>query len=92
MPRPKRDGARAQEPNKRELTPLFLERLKPQERAFMIWDSKQSGLAMQVQPTGHRSWKVVYTQNRRPRWYTIGAYAKEMTTARQANFRCKADR
>ena len=39
----------------------------------MYWDTLQHGLALTVQPSGHRAWKCVYTiRGRGPRWYSIG--------------------
>jgi integrase len=38
----------------------------------MIWDTQQRGLALSVQPTGHRAYKVVYSFHGRPRWYHLG--------------------
>jgi hypothetical protein len=58
-------------PNKRRLNDLFLKKLKPQERPFLIWDTIQRGLAVQVQPTGQKSWKAIYSFHSRPRWYHI---------------------
>ena len=40
MPRPKRDA------RKRQLTELFVKKVKPEKRAFLVWDSKQHGLAL----------------------------------------------
>jgi integrase len=60
-------------PNKRKLTAIFLQKLKPQARAFMVWDLQQRGLALRVEPTGYRAWKVVYRYHNRPRWYHLGA-------------------
>ena len=60
-------------PNKRKLTTIFLQKLKPQPRGFMVWDSHQRGLALRVEPTGYRAWKVVYRHHNRPRWYHLGA-------------------
>jgi integrase len=73
MPRPNRDRTPAAGPNKRTLTENFLKKLKPQSRKFVVWDSKQRGLAVLVQPTGFKSWKCVYSRHGRPRWYHIGA-------------------
>ena len=42
-------------PNKRKLTELFVKKVKPHERVFLVWDTHQRGLALQVQPTGHRA-------------------------------------
>ena len=65
MPHPK--------PNKRKLTDLFLKKLQPQASTFVVWDLQQRGLAIRVQPTGHKSWKCIYAFHGRPRWYHIGA-------------------
>src|SRR5262249_10239237 len=62
--------------NKREITPLFLRTLKPREQAFLIWDAKQGGLALSVQPSGHMAWKAIYSRNGRTRWFTIGPVSK----------------
>jgi integrase len=60
-------------PNKRKLTALFLQQLRPKTRAYMVWDTHQRGLAIRVEPTGYRAWKLVYRHHNRPRWYHIGA-------------------
>jgi integrase len=59
--------------NKRKLNALDGVKLKPQSRAFLVWDTLQRGLALQVQPTGHRSYKFIFNRNGRTRWVTIGA-------------------
>lgn len=73
MPRGRQDGTPARAPNKRKLSEIFLRKLKPRQRAFAVWDSHQRGLAVVVQPTGHKSWKCIYPFQGRPRWYHIGA-------------------
>jgi hypothetical protein len=73
--RPRRDGSSAAPPNKCRLNDLFLKRLKPQPRSFLIWDEYQRGLAVQVRPTGRKSWKCIYSFHGRPRWYYIGDVA-----------------
>jgi integrase len=72
MPRPKRDGTPARAPNKRKLDALFIKKIQPRERACLIWDSHQKGLALAVLPSGKKSWKCIYRRNGRPRWYHIG--------------------
>jgi integrase len=72
MPRPRKDGSPASPPNRRNLSEVFVRKLKPQERAFCVWDSRQRGLALLVQPTGHKAWKCVYSRNGAPRWLHIG--------------------
>ena len=70
MPRTRRnDGTPAASPNKRNLTERFLERVQPDDRAFLVWDTYQHGLALQVRPNGHKTWKVIYAHRGRPRWY-----------------------
>jgi integrase len=73
MPRPRKDGRPASAPSRRKLTDLFVNKVQPKDRAFAVWDAHQRGLCVLVQPTGHKSWKVVYTRSGQPRWYHIGA-------------------
>jgi integrase len=61
------------QPNKRKLTTIFLQKLKPQPTAFMVWDEYQRGLALRVEPTGYKAWKVIYRHGNRPRWFHLGA-------------------
>jgi Arm DNA-binding domain len=71
-------------PNKRRLNDLFVKKLKPRERPFLFWDTVQRGLAVQVQPTGQKSWKVIYSFHSRPRWYHIAdAAAVGLSDARK---------
>jgi integrase len=72
MPRPRKDGTPARPPNRRNLSELFVTKLKPRERAFCVWDSRQRGLALMVQRTGHKAWKCVYSRNGSSRWLHIG--------------------
>ena len=72
MPRPRFDGAPSAIPNKRKLNDLAVKRLKPAPSPFTVWDTQQRGLAVVVQPTGHKAWKAVYSRHGRPRWYHIG--------------------
>jgi integrase len=66
MPRPKHPA------RKRRLTELTVRKLKSGSAPYLIWDSLQRGLAIRVQPTGARAWKVIYSRHGRPRWYHIG--------------------
>src|SRR5262245_21493775 len=74
MPRPRRDGTPARSANKRRLSDAVLKTLRPDpERVAIYWDTLQRGLALTVQPSGHRAWKCVYTlRGRGVRWYSIG--------------------
>jgi len=56
------------EANKRNLSESFLTKLKPQSQKFVVWDAKQCGLAVLVQPTGMKSWKCIYRLHGRPRY------------------------
>jgi hypothetical protein len=58
---------------KRKISPLTASKAQPQARAYLIWDTIQRGLALQVQPTGYRAYKLIYRYGNRPRWYHIGA-------------------
>jgi hypothetical protein len=72
MPRPRQDGIPAERATKCKFTELFIRKIEPREGAFLVWDTHQRGLAIQVQPSGHKAWKCIYSSNGRPRWYTIG--------------------
>ncbi len=61
-----------QKPNKHQFNNLMIERLKPKDRPFLVWDKQQHGLAIQVRPGGHLSWKCIYSRRGKPRWYSIG--------------------
>ena len=56
-----------------KLMPLTVNKLQPKAQAYLIWDSYQRGLALQIQPTGYRAYKLIYRFHNRPRWYHIGA-------------------
>ena len=58
--------------NKRRLSALFVQKVRPQAHAFLVWDTDQKGLAVQVQPSGYRAFKVIYRHRHRSRWFHIG--------------------
>ena len=60
-------------PNKCKLTSIMVSRLRPAARPYLVWDDYQRGLAIQIQPSGYRSYKLIYRFHNRPRWYHIGA-------------------
>jgi integrase len=64
--RPKREA------NKRRLTELAVRKLKSKVAPYQVWDTHQRGLAIRVQPTGGKSWKVIYSFHGRPRWLHLG--------------------
>jgi Arm DNA-binding domain len=78
MPRPRKDGTPARDVNKRKLTELYAQKLqrKPPACATLIWDTKQSGLALSAQPSGHLSYKAIYSYHGRARWYHLGDHKR----------------
>jgi hypothetical protein len=66
MPPPKRPA------HKRRFTEFFIRRLRPKATAYVVWDTRQRGLAIRVQPTGAKAWKVIYSRHGRPRWLHLG--------------------
>jgi integrase len=67
-------------PNKHRLNDLFVSRLQHRSRPYLVWDLVQYGLAVQVQPTDHKAFKVIYSRNGRVRWYHL-ANATAITVA-----------
>jgi integrase len=61
--------------HKRRLTELSVRKLKPRATTYLIWDTLQRGLAIRVQPSGSRAWKVIYSRHGRPRWLHLGDVA-----------------
>src|SRR6516225_9426666 len=57
---------------KTKLTELFVRKLKPEVRAYLVWDTHQRGLAIRTQPSGSKAWMCVYSYRGRPRWYHLG--------------------
>ena len=57
---------------KRQLTELYVKKLKPERAPYLIWDAHQHGLAIRVQPTGAQAWYAVYSHHGRPRWLRLG--------------------
>ena len=49
-----------------------MRKLRPRATTYLIWDTLQRGLAIRVQPTGSRAWKVIYCRHGRPRWLHLG--------------------
>ena len=62
------------EPNRRELTDRFIRTLAPPNRKTLYWDTKQGGLCLVAQPTGHKAFKVAYRSGGQLKWYHIDRY------------------
>lgn len=60
-------------PLRRRLTDLFVRSARPHASRTLYWDTVQRGFALSVEPSGHKAFKLVYSFNGRPRWYTIGS-------------------
>jgi len=73
MPRPRRDGLPPSKPVKTKLTELFVRKLEPKQSRFLVYDTLQRGLALQIEPTGFKTWKCIYSIKGRARWLTIGS-------------------
>ncbi|MGA9455393.1 MAG: integrase arm-type DNA-binding domain-containing protein [Pseudolabrys sp.] len=83
MSRPRRDGNTPAAPRKQKFTDSLVSKLKPQPRVYAVWDVRQPGLAVLVQPSGHKAFKFVYSFKSRPRWYHIGNAAIPVADARR---------
>jgi len=67
--RKRRDGTAARAPRKCRLTKRYVT-AKARE-VGPHWDTDQKGLILFVQPSGHRSYKVVYRHHGNTRWYHL---------------------
>src|SRR5262245_42677304 len=86
MSRSRRDGTPARSvPNRRRLSEAFVKAIRSDsERVVLYWDTLQRGLALSVQPSGHRAWKCIYSIRGRSRWYHLGdARAITLSDARR---------
>ena len=74
---PETDSNAAQRvPNRRRLNDRFVKTVKPEAKRKLYWDTVQPGFVLSVEPTGHKSYKLIYTFDNRSRWYTIANAAK----------------
>lgn len=72
MARPRSDGLPSSPPRKKRLTDQLIKNLNSDRGRTMVWDTKLSGLALAVYPTGKKVFKCVYPFAGRTRWYNIG--------------------
>ena len=61
---------------RRELTDAYLRSVKPRDKPFRVWDTRQLALCARVQPAGSISFLVWYRHRSKLRWFTIGRYGK----------------
>ncbi len=59
-------------PSRYRLNDRLVKTVKTEAKRKLYWDTVQPGFVLSVEPTGHKSFKLIYTFNNRPRWYTIG--------------------
>lgn len=72
-------------PDRRKLTPLLIEKVKPSTQRARIWDTTTRGLVLQIEPGGSKSWYLYYRRNGRPRWHRLGAVGSlKLRAARDA--------
>lgn len=63
---------RRRDPRRVTLTELTVRKAKPEGAAYLLWDQRQRGLALRVQPTGRKAWNLIYSRLGRPRWLYLG--------------------
>ena len=63
-------------PNRRRFNDRFVKTVRPASKRTLYWDTLQQGLVLAVEPTGHKTYKLIYSMWGRPRWYTIGSANK----------------
>jgi hypothetical protein len=71
-------------PNRVRLSEFYVRQTEPRPSVFNAWDTHVHGLVLQIQPSGHRSFRFFYRCNSRSRWYHIGdASAVSLSDARK---------
>jgi len=50
-----------------KLSELHVRESELRERRYLIYNQLQRGLALQIEPTGHKAWKCIYSISGRPR-------------------------
>mgnify|MGYP006279798831 CR=1 FL=1 len=74
------------------LSPKFIENVKSTAKRQLFFDKKQRGLVLAVQPSGRKSFKLIYHLNGKTRWFTLGRTDElRLSTARQLVERKRAE-
>jgi hypothetical protein len=63
---------RRRDPRRVTLTELSVRKAQPEAAAYLMWDRRQRGLALRVQPTGRKAWNMISSRLGRPRWLYLG--------------------
>jgi integrase len=58
-------------PSRRKLTDAFIKRVKPEGHRTLHWDVSPRNFALCVQPSGRKSYKLIFSLNNRVRWLHI---------------------
>ena len=67
-----------------KLSEFHRTRSRPEAKSFLLWDTTQKGLALQVRPNGYRAFKVICSFHNRVRWLHLGdATAIDLVQARE---------
>jgi integrase len=59
-------------PRKVRFTDITVRNAKGETGVYNVWDTKQHGLCLRVQPSGGRAFYAVYSRQGRPRWLRLG--------------------
>ena len=73
MPRTRKDGNPLPTKVVVPFTAKWIAGLKPGPERRTFYDSKLAGFALRLEPSGHRSFKLVYRHRKRPRWFDLGS-------------------
>ena len=70
---------------KRAFSELHIKNLKPEKKPYLRWDATVPGLVVRVEPSGYKSWKVIYKFGGRRRDYPhrCGGEAIDIKDARE---------
>jgi integrase len=84
MPRPRGDNRPTRPTVRRRLTDRMIRGLVPElGRADRVYDELQRGLSVFIQPSGRKSFVVIYRCAGRPRWHKIGDASIGIAAARK---------
>ncbi|MCH9050101.1 MAG: integrase family protein [Proteobacteria bacterium] len=81
MPRPRTDGVAPRKVRRVHLNGRFIKAAKPQVERISIYDSEVRHLALQIEPSGHKSFKLHYVFKKRRRTFHLG----EVSTFKDAD-------
>ena len=83
MARPRKDGQAPRKARHVHLTDATLKKMETPDRRVIYYDRNLKGFCLQIEPSGHRSWKYHYRIGGRPCWYHV-ADVRELPSAKAA--------